>query len=70
MLSSENSYSRKSNIIYENGIAILSIKINFIDVEKFTDTIIDYTNRSIEMFPELYEPISNKPKENEQLSFF
>jgi len=60
MLNPNNTYSRKSNVIYENGIPIIKLKQNFIDIEKLSETVINYTNRYMEMFPDLFEMIENK----------
>lgn len=60
MLYPAKTYSRKSNIIYENGIPIIKLKQNFIDVEKLSEIGISYTNRYIEMFPNLFEIIVQK----------
>ena len=71
MLYPVNTYSRKSNIVFENGIPIITLKQNFIDVEKLSKTGISYTNRYMEMFPNLFEIIVQKEEEpNEQLSLF
>ena len=67
MLNQANTYSRKSNVIYENGIAIIKLKQNFIDIENLSETVISYTNRYMEMFPDLFgmieNEIENKPKQ-------
>ena len=60
MLNPNNTYSRKSNVIYENGIPIIKLKQNFIDIENLSETVISYTNRYMEMFPDLFEMIENK----------
>jgi len=71
MLNPNQSYSRKSNVIYENSIPIIKLKQNFIDVEKLSETIINYTNRFMVMFPDLFEIIVKKEEEiNDQLSLF
>jgi len=71
MLNPNNTYSRKSNVIYENGIPIIILKHNFIDIENLSETVISYTNRYMEMFPDLFEIIVKKEKEiNDQLSLF
>jgi hypothetical protein len=71
MLNPNNSYSRKSNVIYENSIPIIKLKQNFIDVEKLSENIINYTNRFMVMFPDLFEIIVKKEEEiNGQLSLF
>jgi hypothetical protein len=71
MLNPNNSYSRKSNVIYENSIPIIKLKQNFIDVEKLSENIINYTNRFMVMFPDLFEKIVKKEEEiNDQLSLF
>ena len=49
MLYPFNTYSRKSNIVFENGIPIIKLKQNFIDIEKLSATGIIYTNRYMEM---------------------
>jgi len=71
MLNPNNSYSRKSNVIYENSIPIIKLKQNFIDVEKLSETVINYMNRFMVMFPDLFEIIVKKEEEiNDQLSLF
>ena len=59
VLNKANTYSRKNSIIYENGIAIIKCKQSFIDLEKLSDTAIDYMNRYFQMFPELFEKLEN-----------
>lgn len=50
------SYSRINNVVYENGIPIFKhTGSRFIDVEKFNDSTINYTNRYIEINPGLIE---------------
>jgi hypothetical protein len=71
MLNLSNTYSRKSNVIYENGIPKIQLKQNFIDIEKLSETVINYMNRFMVMFPDLFEIIIKKEKEiYDQLSLF
>ncbi|MFV5697765.1 hypothetical protein ACM55H_05300 [Flavobacterium sp. ZT3R17] len=71
MLNPNNTYSRKSNVIYENDIPIIILKHNFIDIEKLSETVINYMNRFMVMFPDLFEIIVKKEEEiNDQLSLF
>lgn len=71
MLNPNNTYSRKSNIIYENDVPIIILKHNFIDIEKLSETVINYMNRFMVMFPDLFEIIVKKEEEiNDQLSLF
>jgi hypothetical protein len=71
MLDPANTYSRKSNVIYENGVPIIKLKHNFIDLEKLSETVINYMNRFMVMFPDLFEIIVKKEEEiNDQLSLF
>lgn len=66
-------YSRKGNVIYENGIPVVKLKQSNIhlNIEKLSDDGINYMNRYIEMFPDLVEIIVEKSeKKNEQISLF
>lgn len=71
MLKNNCNYSRKTNIIYQNDVPIIQLKQKFIDVEKLSPTGINYMNKYMEMFPELFEKIEQKEKESSnQLSLF
>lgn len=80
LVQSENHshFKRIGNVLTEvlstgEEISVLKFKQHFIDVIKLDQTVIDYTNRYIEMFPHLIEEIETiTPEENsgEQLTLF
>ena len=64
VLDPENTnYSRKGNIIYENKTPIVLLHQEFIDIPKLSESVINYMNRYLEMFPEHFETI----KDNKQM---
>ena len=66
-LNIENIYSRKENVLYENGIGILKFKQNFINLQNLNANTISYMQSYIEMFPDLVELIQ---EEKQQLTLF
>lgn len=54
MLSKDKKYSRFNNVIYEDGQPIIYLKHKFIDLENLTDYQIDYMNRFLNMYNELF----------------
>jgi len=71
ILKISNQYFRKGNILYENNIPIIKLKQNFCNIEIISENAIDYMNRYLEMFPELYETIEEKTEnKTQQISLF
>jgi len=70
MLDLTKTYSRKSDIIYENSIPIIRLKQKFIDIETMSENAISYMNRYFEMFPDLFEKVIQEKPKLEQLTLF
>lgn len=67
-LDENKTYSRKDNILYEEGVPIVKITFSkFIDIEKLRPEGVKYMERYMNAYPDYYEKI--KPTE-EQLTLF
>lgn len=67
-LNYENNYSRKNNILFENGRPILKFTFsNFIDIDKLKPGAIDYMNKYIAMWPNHFELMKTN---NDVIKFF
>lgn len=72
-LSTEKQYSRKENIIYEEGVAVVKLKQGnkYLNYKNLSKEGIEYLNRYMEMYTDLVEIIVEKSeKKNEQISLF
>ena len=67
-LDENKTYSRKDNILYEEGIPIIKFTFSkFIDIEKLRPEAVRYMQRYIDAYPDYFEEL--KPN-NEQLTLF
>ena len=67
-LDENKAYSRKDNILYEEGIPIVKFTFSkFIDIEKLRPEAVRYMQRYIDAYPDYFEEL--KPN-NEQLTLF
>jgi DNA polymerase III subunit epsilon len=69
MLSLDKNYSRRANIIYEQGAPIIRLKQKFIDIDNLNDTTIEYMNRYLAMWPHHWELIQHE-KMNKIIKMF
>lgn len=67
-LDENKTYSRKDNILYEEGVPIVKFTFSkFIDIEKLRPEAVRYMQRYIDAYPDYFEEL--KPN-NEQLTLF
>lgn len=70
MLTQSKSYSRRNNIIYEDGTPIIRLAQNFIDAEDLKPETIDYMNRYLAQSDKLYEIIPKPMNKSKIVKLF